>query len=158
MILIKLGIAFCYLHIAALGTTDILRLLKGSNTALFTVDSVCDSCGHKIPLWHQIPILSFIIDRGKCKYCGVKIKPANFFLELFPFLYYITVSVILDFSVFSVFVCFVSYELLKLTMIIIRRRKEKHFFRDYALSFFSNVFIFLLIAFLACLYEFTFIK
>ena len=36
--------------------------------------SFCPSCKHKIPFYYNIPLLSFIILKGKCKYCGEKIS------------------------------------------------------------------------------------
>lgn len=36
--------------------------------------SFCPACGNTIKLWHNIPILSFILLKGKCAYCGSKIS------------------------------------------------------------------------------------
>lgn len=36
--------------------------------------SFCPACGNRIKPWHNIPILSFILLKGKCVYCGSKIS------------------------------------------------------------------------------------
>lgn len=35
--------------------------------------SLCLKCGHKLSFWENIPVFSWIILRGKCHKCGVKI-------------------------------------------------------------------------------------
>ena len=44
--------------------------------------SHCPSCGHVIPLYYNIPILSFVILKGKCHYCGAKISYQYPLIEL----------------------------------------------------------------------------
>jgi leader peptidase (prepilin peptidase)/N-methyltransferase len=57
--------------------------------------SRCPRCGTPIPPWHNIPILSWIILRGKCGSCGGRISPrypmveaANALAWLFLFTWY----------------------------------------------------------------------
>lgn len=38
--------------------------------------SHCDSCGHVLGALDLIPIVSYLISRGRCRYCGAKI-PIN---------------------------------------------------------------------------------
>lgn len=151
MVLIKIGILCCYVNIAALATTDILRLLKGSTISVFTSYCICDKCGHKIPIVYQIPIVSYIICRGKCKYCGEKIEIKNFLFEILLFVMFTVISLILKFSPFSVLISFIAYEIIKLLLIIFKGRKEHNFFKEYFLSIFSNIFIFMLVFSLAYL-------
>jgi len=44
--------------------------------------SACPSCGIVIPWYHNIPVLSYLILRGKCAGCGTKISPRYLFVEL----------------------------------------------------------------------------
>jgi leader peptidase (prepilin peptidase)/N-methyltransferase len=44
--------------------------------------SVCDSCGHVLSAADLVPILSFLVLKGKCRYCGKPIKPGQFAAEL----------------------------------------------------------------------------
>lgn len=50
----------------------VLRAL--SNESIVFPGSKCPKCQHKLLWWHNIPILSYIILRGKCGFCGEKIS------------------------------------------------------------------------------------
>ena len=41
---------------------------------IFWGRSHCPNCGHIIPFYYNIPLISFIILKGKCHYCGAKIS------------------------------------------------------------------------------------
>lgn len=43
--------------------------------------SFCPTCNHKLGFWDMIPILSYLIARGKCRYCGEKIRIRYLVLE-----------------------------------------------------------------------------
>lgn len=45
--------------------------------------SRCDSCHHPLKPKHMIPLLSFILLKGKCAYCHQSIEKTNFIAELF---------------------------------------------------------------------------
>ena len=44
--------------------------------------SYCPNCNHKLGLLDLFPIISYIFLRGKCRYCGEKIRPRYLILEL----------------------------------------------------------------------------
>lgn len=58
-----------------------LRLPKNENFT--TSHSHCDSCMHELKLYDMVPILSFLFQRGKCRYCKAKIDPLSTFVEFF---------------------------------------------------------------------------
>jgi leader peptidase (prepilin peptidase)/N-methyltransferase len=41
---------------------------------LVTPNSSCPKCGHAIRAWENIPILSWLIQRGRCAHCGERIS------------------------------------------------------------------------------------
>ncbi len=53
--------------------------------------SVCPSCGKPIPFWHNIPIFSWLILRGKARCCGAKISVQYFLVELFTAILFPTI-------------------------------------------------------------------
>ena len=44
--------------------------------------SFCPNCNHKLGFWDLIPVLSYIFARGKCRYCGQKIRIRYLILEV----------------------------------------------------------------------------
>ena len=50
----------------------ILRSLSGESIVL--PPSKCPKCGHKLYWWHNIPVISYILLRGKCWFCKEKIS------------------------------------------------------------------------------------
>jgi leader peptidase (prepilin peptidase) / N-methyltransferase len=49
---------------------------------LITPDSTCPHCGHKIRAWENIPVISWLLLRGKCSSCKAPISPRYAFVEL----------------------------------------------------------------------------
>lgn len=58
------------------------RFLKNQNV-LNPARSYCDVCGQKLRWWHNIPVISYLILRGKCAFCGSPIPTQYFLFELF---------------------------------------------------------------------------
>ena len=58
----------------------ICRLPAGANIA--TKPSHCDSCGKQIKFYDNIPIISYIVLGGKCRYCKAHIPATTFVLEI----------------------------------------------------------------------------
>jgi len=44
--------------------------------------SVCDHCGHQLGAGDLVPILSWLIHKGKCKYCGEKVPVKYTLIEI----------------------------------------------------------------------------
>lgn len=60
--------------------------------------SKCDSCHHKLAWWQLIPIISYLLLRGKCHYCHKKISPLNIICEFTLGSLFLIGYVIYDFS------------------------------------------------------------
>lgn len=58
----------------------ILRALSGES--IIFPASKCPKCQHKLLWWHNIPVLSYVILRGKCGFCGEKISKQYPIVEL----------------------------------------------------------------------------
>ena len=68
----------------------IFRLPRGESVVL--PRSHCPGCNHLIAAYDNLPLLSYLLVRGKCRYCQARISPIYFFVELstgllFLFLY-----------------------------------------------------------------------
>lgn len=51
--------------------------------------SFCPSCGNSIKWWHNMPVLSFVILKGKCAYCGAKISLRYPVVEILNGIFYV---------------------------------------------------------------------
>ncbi len=72
----------------------IYRLPRGES--LFTPPSHCPKCKKFLKWYHNIPLLSFILLRGKCAYCGERISPQYPLVELITA--FLLVSLYMKFS------------------------------------------------------------
>ena len=57
-----------------------LRVPKGES--IVAPPSHCTNCGKRLTAFELIPVLSYLIQRGKCKGCGVKVSPIYCFTEI----------------------------------------------------------------------------
>lgn len=48
----------------------------------FNSRSRCDHCSHPLAWYDMVPLLSFILLKGKCRYCNQKINPRIWFAEI----------------------------------------------------------------------------
>ena len=60
--------------------TQIRRSVK--NRPIIDINSYCTKCGKKIGTLQQIPIVSYMFLKGKCKHCKKKIEPIYIILEI----------------------------------------------------------------------------
>ena len=51
--------------------------------------SFCPACDYRIPFYHNIPLVSWIILRGKCRKCSVGIPFRYWFVELLTALFFL---------------------------------------------------------------------
>ena len=48
-----------------------------TDKALITAKCICPECGHTLLLTDQIPVISWLLLKGKCRYCGNPISVRN---------------------------------------------------------------------------------
>jgi leader peptidase (prepilin peptidase)/N-methyltransferase len=58
----------------------VYRLPRGKSVV--TPRSACPHCGDWIPLYHNIPVLSWLVLRGKCRACKAPISPRYLLIEI----------------------------------------------------------------------------
>ncbi|MGB9886309.1 MAG: prepilin peptidase [Moorellales bacterium] len=56
------------------------RILRGESVV--RPRSRCDSCGHPLGLRDLVPVLSWLLLRGKCRWCGAGIPARHLWVEL----------------------------------------------------------------------------
>lgn len=75
IIIILAIIAFVFCIGTIIGSfLNVVILRAFTNESIVLPPSKCPKCGNKLKWWHNIPILSYLILRGKCYYCHEKIS------------------------------------------------------------------------------------
>ena len=64
--------------------------------------SVCPDCGHTLAAKDLVPLVSFLLLKGKCRYCGAKLAARYFLTEAFLGLCYVAMVVRFGFSLDTV--------------------------------------------------------
>ena len=75
---------YCFLIgmcVASFMNVVIDRVPRGEN--FVSGRSHCDSCGKVIAWYDLIPVASYLVLRGRCRYCHSKIPVRGFFIEIF---------------------------------------------------------------------------
>ncbi len=76
------------------------------NESLIKRASHCTTCGAKIRVIDIIPILSWLMLRGRCRSCGEKISPRYPIVEALNGIVYVVTFAVMDFTLRSVLCCF----------------------------------------------------
>ena len=61
---------------------------------IVTVDCFCPACGHRLPLHHQIPVISWILLKGRCGFCHEAIPARYPVIEMGYTVFYTVVYVV----------------------------------------------------------------
>lgn len=148
ILLLRAAIFFSFYIIGAYATTDILRLLKGSASPVESSVCYCPVCGLRIALKDQIPIISYISGRGRCRSCHSRIPASDLFLEIFLSAALSIIAAATSFSWYGFVLCIAFYELVKAAFILINGAREKDFLRNLFVSLLNNICIFAIIGIL----------
>lgn len=112
-----------------------LRLPKNENFT--TSHSHCDHCNHKLKLYEMIPIISYIIQKGHCRYCHKKIDRLSTFIEFFTGVLFATAFYSFSFS----YELLIALGIVSLLMIVVVSDVIYLVIPDEVLVFFSTYFI-----------------
>ena len=93
----------------------IFRLPK--NESLIKRSSHCMTCGTKIRAMDNIPVLSWMLLKGKCRSCGEPISKRYPIVESLNCIIYLITVTVLDFSLQSILYCFFFSALLCIAFI-----------------------------------------
>ncbi|MGM0593532.1 MAG: prepilin peptidase [Pseudomonadota bacterium] len=84
---------------------------------LATPRSHCPNCGHTIGAMENLPVLSYLIQRGRCKHCGEPISPRYPLIELFTAVLSGIVAWKMGFGAEALFAILLTWVLVVLTFI-----------------------------------------
>ena len=145
---------FCiYFHISGLATTNILRLTAGCETPVLASKCYCDSCGASIPPHLQLPIVSYLICKGKCRNCGARIPLFPLLLELSVLAGMFAVTMLLQATFLAVSLSFAFYELVRIATIMYLGKRAVQFAKQYVIAVLAMLPFYVLTLFVALLYS-----
>ena len=61
--------------------------------------SYCPKCNHKLGFFDLIPIFSYVLLRGKCRYCKEKIRPRYLLLEALSGTLFVSVGFLMGLTI-----------------------------------------------------------
>ena len=136
-----------YYILGAYATTDILRLLKGSDIPIWHQNCYCPVCEHRLRLLDQLPIISYITSKGKCRYCAATIPISNLIPELLFLSGFSLLNFLTGFQWYSYLLTILVYEGIKILAIILLGPRENQFTKNLLVSLLQNLVIFTLLGF-----------
>lgn len=151
--IIVIAIFLMYFHISGLATTNILRLTASNTLPVLASKCCCDHCGAAIPPLLQMPMISYIVCKGSCRNCGVKIPVFPLILEATVFVGMCAVSALLHLTMLAVSSSFVFYELVRVAMVLLKGKRENQFGKQYLIGVLSMIPFYLCALFAAALYS-----
>ncbi len=83
----SLTTVFMYLFLFVFGTIvgsflNVVILRTEKDKEIVREPSHCDHCGHKLRIWENIPVFSYVFLKGRCSQCKKKISLLNPFSEV----------------------------------------------------------------------------
>ena len=94
LIIFAMGITF-----GSFCTLAVYRIPRGEN--ITHKRSYCTTCQHKLSFWDMIPVFSYLFLGGKCRYCGEKIRPRYFILEICSGFVFVLLAFSIQLNIFS---------------------------------------------------------
>ena len=142
-----------YYHISGLATTNMLRLTRGNICSVWESRCTCDACGAAIPPLLQLPIISYVLCKGRCRQCGAAIPRFSLVLEVTVWCLMTLLTALCGFSVMGVSLSFLGYELVRVAVLALYGRRETDFAGQYIRAVVSMLPFYGMTVFVALLYS-----
>jgi leader peptidase (prepilin peptidase)/N-methyltransferase len=105
--------------------------------SIITPRSACPTCGHQLTAYELIPVVSYIIQRGKCRGCQSRISPIYPIMELLTGILFATTPLVVGWSGELL----VALTLVSMFMIIIVSDIHYMIIPDKILLWFAGIFL-----------------
>lgn len=115
-----------------------LRVPKHEN--FISNRSYCDECKHTLSFLDMVPVISFLLLRGKCRYCKKNIDPLSTYMEMFTGILFALSYLIFGFS----YELFIALGIVSLLIIISVSDISYYIIPDEVLIFFTGYFLIIL--------------
>jgi leader peptidase (prepilin peptidase) / N-methyltransferase len=105
--------------------------------SIVTPGSACPTCGHQLKVYELIPVLSYLLQKGKCRGCQSRISPIYPIFEMLTGILFATAPLIIGWSGELV----VALTLISMFMIIIVSDINYMLIPDKILIWFAGIFL-----------------
>ncbi|QGQ48835.1 prepilin peptidase [Metabacillus sediminilitoris] len=130
-------ILLCFYGLLLGSFYNVVGLRIPKNKSIVTPWSACLSCNHTLTAVELIPVVSFLLLRGKCRHCGAKISPLYPFVELMTAILFMISPILVGWNVELL----ISLTLVSLFMIIFVSDITYMLIPDRILLFFFGLFL-----------------
>lgn len=93
-----------------------------SGVSIVSPPSSCGSCGHRLNFIDMLPVVNFIWNKGRCRYCGSKYSVQYPFIELLNGVFYVLVYLKYGFNIESILYCILCSVLIVVSMIDLKHK------------------------------------
>ena len=142
-----------YYHVGGLSTTNILRLTNGYELSVNSSICKCGNCGKKITPLLQLPIISYVLCKGKCLNCGIRLSIFQLILEILVFVGMSMISLMYKMSPLGIVFSYIYYELIRVIVLIIKKYRKTHFIKQYLIAVLSMIPFILCSLFISLLFQ-----
>lgn len=142
-----------FFNTSGLATTNILRLTSGNKLPVLSSKCSCDNCGAPITPLLQLPIISYVACRGRCRNCRMKLPLDALFLEIAILTGMFVISATLSFSWVGITLSFIYYEIIRVVLVLKKGRRKDNFARQYVIAVLSMLPYYLITLFVSLIYR-----
>ena len=100
-----------------------------------------------------MPIISYILCKGKCRNCNSKIPTDGLLLEIVILLGMFLLSAVMSFSILGVAISFIFYEVIRVVVIAIKGKRSIKFAKQYLIAVAAMLPYYLVTSFVALIYK-----
>lgn len=132
-----MGIVFLFVYGLVLGSFfNVVGLRVPLKQSIVSPRSACPTCGHQLKPYELIPVISYLLQGGKCRGCQSRISPIYPFFELLTGILFATSPLVIGWSSELV----IALTLISMFMIIIVSDIHYMLIPDKILIWFAGIF------------------
>ncbi|WP_066257928.1 prepilin peptidase [Neobacillus drentensis] len=136
--MIEILLMLCFIYGITLGSFfNVVGLRVPVKKSIVAPRSACPACGHQLKPYELIPVISYLLQGGKCRGCQSRISPIYPIFELLTGLLFMTAPLVIGWS--GEFV--VALTLISMFMIIIVSDIHYMLIPDKILIWFAGIFL-----------------
>ena len=90
--------------------------------SIIKTPSSCGSCGHRLNYYDMLPVVNYVINSGKCRYCGEKYSIQYPLVELSNGLLYGAIALKYGYSLAAVLYCILGSILITISVIDLKHK------------------------------------